>query len=172
MSIEHFGEACYLSRKEGFSSLEGTEGFLSFAGPGAALCSIVPPVHSLPRYLYTEIKWPGSDDGRSHTFSSVITNVWIHTYIPPYVVMAWDLVTVSLKLTFPVSLDTVRTVNISTERPAFVSLCFQDTKSHFQRNEITKSELPTLPYIKTSDCMAAFKCQRQSEVTPVGQSLN
>jgi urea transporter len=54
-----------------------------------------------------------------HTFSTVIKNMWIHNYILPYVVNAWDLVTASVKLTFLVALDNVGTVNISTERPAF-----------------------------------------------------
>ena len=50
--------------------------------------------------------------------------MWIHNYIPPYVVMAWDFVTASMKLTFLVSLDIAGSVKMSTERPAFLLSLF------------------------------------------------
>ena len=55
--------------ERGIQFQEVAEVSLSFTGAGAALCSTVLPVHGLPRYLYEEIKWPGSDDSRSHTRS-------------------------------------------------------------------------------------------------------
>ena len=111
---------------------EGTEGSLSVTGPGAAVCSTLPLAHGLPRYLYTQMKRQWNDNSRSHTATK---NVWFHTYIPPCDVQAWDLVTASVKLTFPVPIDTAGTVNIGIQCSAFDCLCSQNTQSHFQRNK-------------------------------------
>ena len=99
MVIEHFGDACCLSWKEGFSSRRVQK--VLFLSLGQGRLWVAPcPLCTGTECLHAEIKWPGSDNSSSHTFGAVIRNVWIRNYINSYVVMVWALVTARVKLTF------------------------------------------------------------------------
>jgi hypothetical protein len=64
------------------------------------LCFCVPTIQWVPEDLSPELKRPGREADHSPPTSAEIKKTWIYTSTPPYVFMAWCVVSTGTTLPF------------------------------------------------------------------------
>jgi hypothetical protein len=55
-------------------------------------CICVPPIQRVPGNLSPELKQPGREADHSPPTSVQVKKSWTYTFIPPYVFMAWCII--------------------------------------------------------------------------------